>query len=443
MKTDTVKIATLIHPPYNPRKAVKRGSPLFEQIRNSIEKFGAVQPPVINRRNNHIVGGNQRITVMKALGIREVDVTFVTLDDNAERELNLALNKIGEDNWHQGKLAALLSQLKDTSDLEILGFDAPSLVEILKQGRAALKGRPDDPAPPPPIKPWVKPGDIFTLHIGGSAPLHRLMCGDSTEKADMRKLTDGTAPHLIFTDPPYGVAYQGTGKNLARKDLQGDLEAGAPLRKMLAAMFSAAMDVAAPTAPLYCFYASRTHREFEDALNMAGWTVRQQIIWTKQMALGRSDYHWAHEPCLYASQSAGRGTWRGDRIETTVWKEAQPNLAQMSKTDLLVWIEQAFHNATAWEVKRDSAASYIHPTQKPTALAARAIKNHLTLKEAVLDFCGGSGSTMIAASEAERPSFTMEKDPAFAQAILGRFHRLYDGATITQNGKTVPPAKLL
>lgn len=435
MQTEEVLIAALIHPPYNPRKAVKRGGPLYNQIKASLERFGMIQPAVVNKRTMHIVGGNQRITVMGTLGRKTAPVVWVDLDDTAEQELNLALNKIGEDNWHAAKLAEMLAKLKDTSNLESLGFDAAAITAIIKAGRPQIKGDPDAAAPPPPPKPWVKTGDIFELHLGGTAPVHRLMCGDSTAPADMDRLTDGTQPDLIFTDPPYGVAYKGTGKKLARQDLEGDAFAGKALREMLTAMFRTAAAATKPTAPIYCFYASRTHREFEDSLNAAGFTTRQQIIWTKQMALGRSDYHWSHEPCLYASRPEGRGPWRGARIETTVWSEAEPEFARMTKQDLIAYIQQAMEQSTVWQIRRDNAAEYIHPTQKPIALAKRAINNHLGMNDSVLDFCGGSGSTLIAASEMERASFTMEMDPAFAQAIVQRFNRLYDGAIIMHNGK--------
>lgn len=442
MVTEEVPISTLLHPPYNPRKAVKRGTPLFAQIKASLEKFGMIQPAVVNKRTMHIVGGNQRITVMGTLGRITAPVVFVDLDDNAERELNLALNKIGEDNWHANKLASLLMQLKDTSDLESLGFNAAAITALIKAGRPQTKGDPDAPAPPPPEKPWVKTGDIFTLHFGDSSPQHRVMCGDSTSATDMRTLAGDDTIDLIFTDPPYGVAYKGTGKNLARKDLQGDAVGGEPLKAMLTAMFRAAASVTTPTAPIYTFYASRTHREFEDALNAAGYTVRQQIIWTKQLALGRSDYHWSHEPCLYAAPAAGRGAWRGARIETTTWKDAQPEFARLSKQELLAWIEAAMEQSTTWAIQRDNAAEYIHPTQKPIALAKRAINNHLSLRETVLDFCGGSGSTLVAATEMERRSFTMEKEPAFAQALIKRWATLYENPVILRNGEPINPDTL-
>lgn len=446
MNLTTVKLSTLVHPPYNPRKAVKRGSPLYNQIKHSLETFGTVQAPVVNRRNNHIVGGNQRVTVLTAMGKKETPVVFVDLDDKQERELNLALNKIGEDNWHANKLAALLTELKDVSDLESIGFDPAALVEILRKGRIQASKDPNAPAPTPPAKPWVKTGDLFELSLGGTSPVHRLLCGDSETTKDMRTLLGDDSAHLIFTDPPYGVAYdnakRGKPGRIERGTIQNDAEAGEPLRLMLTNMFKAAASVCTPTAPIYTFYASRTHREFEDALNAAGFIVRQQIMWKKHFALSRADYHWAHEPCLYAQQPAGRGTWRGERIETTIWREAEPKFAQLSKAELIAWIEQAHDQSTVWDTARDPNKEYIHPTQKPIALAQRAIKNHLGLREAVLDICGGSGSTMIAAAELERRSFTMEKDPAFAQAILKRFATVYEGAIITQNGKAIPTTKL-
>ncbi len=442
LAVEEVPIAVLVHPPYNPRKAVKRGTPLFNQIKASLESFGMLQPVVVNRRTMHIVGGNQRVTVMSTLGRLTAPTVYVDLDDQKERELNLALNKIGEENWHSNKLATLLMQLKDTSDLESLGFSAASITALIKAGRPQPKGDPDAPAPPPAAKPWVKPGDVFTLHFGDNSPRHRVMCGDSTSVADMRKLAGDDSADLIFTDPPYGVAYKGSGKNLVQKEIQGDMVAGEPLKAMLTLMFRAAASVATATAPIYTFYASRTHREFEDALNAAGFTARQQIIWVKQMALGRSDYHWSHEPCLYAAQATGRGPWRGARIETTVWKDVEPELARLTKTELLAYIEKAMEQSTAWKVARDNASEYIHPTQKPIALAKRAIANHLSLRDTVLDFCGGSGSTLIAAAESERRSFTMEKEPGFAQALIKRFANLYEGAIVSHNGKTIAPDTL-
>jgi DNA modification methylase len=246
-------------------------------------------------------------------------------------------------------------------------------------------------------KKWqVKQGDVWQLGD------HRLMCGDSTKPSDVEILMGGALADMIFTDPPYGVSYVGTnspnGKDwqmIKNDDLRGD--------------------------GLYDFLLVAFKNLFEQALNQAGFTVKQQLIWNKGMVLGHSDYHWAHEPVLYCKKTDQSTSWYGDRTGKTMLRARRSELNNLKKEDLVQILKNMMDESSVWEIDRDQAVKYQHPTQKPVTLAIRALCNSSQPENIVLDLFSGSGSTLIACENTERVCYGMELDPKYCAVILQRY----------------------
>lgn len=226
---------------------------------------------------------------------------------------------------------------------------------------------------------------------------------------------------MVFTDPPYNVNYSGRGKNTSNT-IKNDHMDESTFRVMLSKWFACYKQAIKPTAPLYCCYASRTHREFEDALNANGFEVRNQIIWVKKVAsMGWGDYRWKHEPILYCHQKDSSMPFYGDRKQYTEWTE------EMTDDELLQFVKKNISKeeeggSTVWRLHREN--KYDHPTQKPIKLVSIAIRNSSKRDDVVLDLFGGSGSTLIASEGLNRTCYTMELDPRYVDVIIKRYEEL-------------------
>jgi DNA modification methylase len=296
----------------------------------------------------------------------------------------------------------------------------------------------------------AKDGDIWEL-----GP-HRLKVGNSTSKEDVAALFQGDLAQLVFTDPPYGVDYDDAPRGGHNGGIMNDEKKGTELEKtILAPAFKLAAKNAVEDAAFYIWHASATRQNFERALTAAGLEEKQYLIWIKpSIVMGRSHYHWAHEPCLYASKHGITPRWAGDRKQSTVWTvtmretgKAHVNLAnglmladgegaQLYLTRDApkgkkprgirvapgeVTVISSFDGSDVWEVAPDSKADYIHPNQKPCELALRAMFNNTEPGEIVYDAFSGSGSTLIACQRAGRIFRGMELDRHFADLIIKRF----------------------
>ena len=237
------------------------------------------------------------------------------------------------------------------------------------------------------LESLVQLGDIWQLGE------HRLMCGDSTDAETVAKLMDGHKADLVVTDPPYNVNYTGATKDALK--IQNDNMDSDNFKRFLIDAFKTMYDGMNDGASFYVWYASREHINFESALNEVDLKVRQQLIWVKNgLVLGRSDYHWKHEPCLYGWKEGKPHNWYNDRSQTTVLKFNKP-------------------------VRNDK-----HPTMKPLDLISYLIKNSSKKDEIVLDLFGGSGSTLIAAELTKRKCFMMELDVKYCEVIIKRWQKI-------------------
>lgn len=375
---------------YNPRKDLKPGDPEYEKLKKSIIEFDYIDPIVWNERTGRVVGGHQRLKILRELGHEQIEVSVVDLPEEKEKALNLALNKTGGD-WDLPKLKDLLVELDvDLSDIEITGFDENELEELISQFRDPIDVAEDDFDVEEEVskidEPITKPGDIWQLGR------HRLMCGDATVRSDVDKLMAGKLAHMVFTDPPYNVDYSGKTKDALKikNDKMGDDE----FYKFLFDAFANMFAFTAQGRAVYICHADSEGLNFRRALIESGWLLKQCIIWAKNsIVMGRQDYHWQHEPILYGWKPGASHQWFGGRKEATVWNFNKP-----------------LRNAE-------------HPTIKPVGIPARAIQNSSKENEIILDLFGGSGSTLIAAEQIERIAYLMELDPVYCDVIVKRWEQ--------------------
>jgi len=252
---------------------------------------------------------------------------------------------------------------------------------------------------------------------------HRLFCGSSTNRKASRHLMDNKTAQMIFTDPPYGVSYSGDNNPNGRHwdVIKGDDFRGTRLKNLIRQSFKNAFAYMVNDCAVYVCYASSQHIVFEEALREAGFRIRQQLIWSKQLVLGHSDYHWSHEPILYCSKEK-KSRWYGDRTSKTMILNSDfEELTKMKKEQLLDIILQLKAHATVFEITKDAASEYVHPTQKPVDLSMKAIINSSAQRGIIVDLFSGSGSTLIACEKTNRTFFGFEIDPHYCDIIVNRY----------------------
>lgn len=308
MNIQKIQVNKLIPATYNPRKDLKPSDEEYIKIKNSIENFGFVSPLVINK-DMTVIGGHQRLKVLIELGYTEIECIVVDLDKTSEKALNIALNKIQGD-WDEEKLESLLKELKtENFDLGLTGFDSEEINDLLEDFFETTEDEFDVDKAVEEIKtPISKKGDIWIL---GN---HRLMCGDSTSAEDVNNLINGATMDLCITDPPYNVNYgsineSGYGKQRenGNKILNDNMD-DESFYLFLKAFYTQMIRVLKPGGAYYIFHADTEGYNFRKALIDAGGQVKQNLIWVKNtFVLGRQDYQWKHEPCLYRLERTEQG----------------------------------------------------------------------------------------------------------------------------------------
>lgn len=445
LKPETVSFERANPAAYNPRFRLRPEDPEYQQILASLNEFGYLGGMVWNRRTGNLVGGHQRMWIMQDQGLTESTMAVVDLDEVREKDLNVRLNSV-HGRWDIPQLEAVLRELEQVPNLDLgaLGFSRVDLNTYL--GKTPKRARRDpDAAASIPANPLTKTGDVYTLAGPDLNPQHRLVCGDSESRDTFRQAMQERRAKLIFTDPPYGVSYTNTQRgsdptwNLIGAD---ELRAQA-LQDFLRNAFQHLHSFSHDKAAFYCFFANLNHIEFESALKQAGWRVKQQLVWIKHFAISRQDYHWAHEPIFFACKQGHNCEWLGPRTQTTVFARTAQDLARMKKEEAIAALLALKAESDIWEEPKDPPTSYVHPTQKPVALAARAMANSSMPGDLVLDCFAGSGSTIIAGEMHRRPVVAIEKDPAHCDSIVQRFLETFEGAVATRNGQDLTLGELL
>lgn len=430
MEVQQILINELKPNPKNPRRITRAE---INKLIRSIKEFGFVDPVIVNKhkdRYNIIIGGHQRVEAAKKMKMKSVPVTYVELDENKENLLNVALNEISGE-WEDEKLFNLLSELNEKGlDLTLTGFDEPFIDELMAAHKERDREEMKDIVPEAPEKPKSKTGEIYILGE------HRLMCGDSTKAEDFKKLMNGEKADMCWTDPPYGVSYKGTNNPNGRDwgvmtndDLRGDDQ-----YKFLFESFKNVFESTKEGAAMYSCYASINHQIFEQAMNEAGWTVKQQLIWEKGHVLGRSDYHWSHEPIMYCRRGDINTSWYGDRThKTAILTQTIEQLNNLTKDKLIEMISKIREDSDMLNIQKDAAVEYMHSTQKPVELSLQMIKNSSRPRESVLEPFTGSGSTLIACELSKRMCYAMELEPKYVDVILTRWEN-YSGKEAKREG---------
>ena len=356
------------------------------QIAASIKEFG-FNNPILIADDQSIVAGHGRLAAARKLGLAEVPVVRLShLSDTQRKAYILADNRLALNaGWDNDLLKLELQELEiEGVDLEMLGFSKEELDGLLNSLEPTEGLTDEDAVPETPEEPITKPGDIWILGK------HRLMCGDSTSLDHLATLTAGALVDMWLTDPPYNVAYEGGTKDKLKikNDEMGDEQ----FRQFLRDAYTAADTVMKPGAVFYIWHADLEGYNFRGAAKDAGWTVRQCLIWKKSsLVLGRQDYQWQHEPCLYGWKDGAGHLWAADRKQTTILEFDKPS--------------------------RNGE----HPTMKPVALFEYQMLNNTKGRDIVLDSFGGSGTTLIAAEKNGRIAYLMELDPKYCDVIVKRW----------------------
>ena len=422
-----------LHPdPANPRRISEEE---LDALERSIRQFGFVEPVIARRGDATVIGGHQRLLAARRLGLSAVPVIWLDLSAEQARLLGLALNKISG-SWDDTLLARLLAELQSVSDLDLSlsGFDEDEVKELLRsletrEKREQVESFDLDAAIEEATRaPRTKPGDLWKLGD------HRLLCGDATKADDVARLLDGAEPKLLTTDPPYGVSLDGSWRDGVYNALgpaektymrvNGQPNADDATQATRGAHgrtrghrnttisgdsrvdWSEAFALVPSLQVGYVWHAGVHADEVAAGLKAIGFEVVAQVIWDKGLfAMGRSWYHWSHEPCWVVRKTGAKVPFRGTRDQATIWRVPSPKMIMGGSA----------------EPRLD------HPTQKPLLLFETPIRNHLKVGEALYEpFCG-SGTALIAAERTGVRAYAMEIDPIYVEVALLRWER-FSGA---------------
>lgn len=367
----------------------------IEKIAKSMKEFGFINPVLVDGDLN-VIAGHGRILGAKKLGMKEVPCLFIeNLTEEQKRAYIIADNRLAEDaGWDKELLKIELEDLKNMNfDITLTGFELEDFDFSMDETKV-IEDEFDENVPE---EPTSKKGEIYKLGK------HFLMCGDSTDINDVEKLMNGVKADMLLTDPPYNVDYEGgTGLTIQNDNMDDET-----FREFLRVSFFNANSVMKEGAVFYIWHADSEGYNFRGACHDIGWKVRQCLIWCKNtLVMGRQDYHWKHEPCLYGWKEGASHLWASDRKQTTVLEFDRPSVSKE------------------------------HPTMKPVGLFDYLIKNNTKKDDIVLDLFAESGTSIIACEQNGRIAYSMELDPKYVDVIISRWEKLTgQQAERIENGK--------
>ena len=399
MEIREIRLSELHPASYNPRKKLKKGDKEYEKIKQSLLKFGYVDPIIVNK-DLTVIGGHQRLTVLKDLDYETAKCVIVDLSKEDEKALNIALNKI-TGQWDDQLLADLLLDLQEADfNLDLTGFEPPEIDDILSNVHDNDLSDDDFDVEEELKKPtFSKRGDIWQLGK------HRVICGDSTKAETYDQLLGDNKANLVVTDPPYNVDVEETAGKILNDNMPDS-----DFYQFLFDMFSQVEKHMETDASIYVFHADTEGLNFRKAFKEAGVYLSGCCIWKKNsLVLGRSPYQWQHEPCLFGWKQKGKHQWFSDRKQTTIWEYDRPK------------------------------SSKDHPTMKPIPLMAYPIQNSSMRGPLVLDPFLGSGSTLMAADQTGRVCYGIELDEKFVDVIVKRYIESIgnENVTVLRDGQTL------
>jgi DNA modification methylase len=395
MKIEIVDINTIKPYENNPRKLKDSA---IEKVAKSIKEFGFRQPIVVDKEKI-IVVGHTRYRASKKLGLTNVPITIA--DNLTPEQINayrIADNRTNEEaEWD---IELLKSELKDLQlkdfDLDLTAFDEDQLNNFLFEEKEGLTD--EDAVPETPEEPITKLGDIWKLGK------HKLICGDSTILNNYEKLFKENKADLLMTDPPYNVDYEG--KTKEKLTIQNDSKNDDDFLQFLTDAFNNCAINLKLGASFYIFHSDWYGLEFRQSIKKSELELKQNLIWAKNsMVMGRQDYQWQHEPCLYGWKKGSSHSWYSDRKQTTIIKYDRPT------------------------------QSKLHPTMKPVGLIEYLIKNSSKQEDVVLDPFLGSGTTLIACEKLDRICYGVELDPKYCDVIVKRWEQFTGKKAELENGQ--------
>ena len=425
---EQVAIDQLRPDPANPRRISEDE---LDALERSLRQFGFVQPVLARSEDRLVIGGHQRLVAARRLGLTSVPVTWLDVTVEQARLLGLALNKISG-SWDEQLLARLLADLGATPevDLTLSGFGGDEIGDLLRSLEVREKREHvesfdlDEALEEARRAPRTKLGDLWVLGD------HRLLCGDATNAEDVARLLDGAEPKLLTTDPPYGVSYDASWRDGVYNALgpaektymrvsgqpNADDATGAPagarrrtrghrnttLSGDTRVDWSEAFALVPSLQVGYVWHAGVHADEVAAGLKAIGFEIVSQVIWDKGLfAMGRSWYHWSHEPCWVVRKAGAKASFRGSRDQATIWRVPSPKMIMGGSA----------------EPRLD------HPTQKPLVLFETPIRNHLRAGDPFYEPFAGSGTALIAAERTGTRCYAMEIDPIYVEVALARWER--------------------
>lgn len=415
-----VAIADLV--PYD-RNAKLHPQEQIDLLCRSITEYGFLNPCLIDKENN-VIAGHGRIEAASKLGMDKVPCVYVEgLTDAQRRAYILADNRLTElGEWDMDLVADELKRLEEEGfEIDLTGFISDD--EILDL----------DPIPDggigKEIEDFVKEEQISKSGEVWELGSHRLMVGDSTKIEDVEKLVGGVRVDLLETDPPYNVAV----KNAHDLTIQNDDMADDQFYEFLYNAFSNAAAVMKKGAAFYIWHADSNGLIFRKACEASGLKIRQNLIWVKNhFTLGRQDYQWMHEPCLYGWKE-GSGHYFSERRNIPTVIKSVDNLQDATREELIELIETLRESSTV-TFANCPLADDLHPTMKPVELILKQVKNSSKPGDIVLDLFGGSGTTLLACEELDRRCFMMEYDPKYADVIIRRWEEQTEKKAVRIDG---------
>lgn len=375
----------------NPKNPNKHPDSQIELLSKNIKYLGWRHPITVSKRSGFIVAGHGRLMAAKKLGVQIVPVDYQDFNSDAdEMAVLVADNRLAElSETSEEDLKNILSELDGKIEIDLTGFSETEVEQLLREINSDVL---DEDVPEVPTEPVSKFGDIFEF---GS---HRLMCGDSTDSEQVKKLMADEIANMVFTDPPYNVDYGSDDRKIENDNLGSEFPQF--LEKVIKNIFSFS------NGAIYICMSSSEIDSLQSTFRRLGGHWSTFIIWAKDtFTLGRSDYHRQYEPILYGWKDGVSHYFCGDRSQGDVWEFAKPK-------------------------KND-----VHPTMKPVELCQRAVLNSSKPNDIVLDLFGGSGSTLIACEQTNRKCRMMEFEPKYCDVILKRFLALNPNVEILRNGE--------
>jgi len=395
MKIELADINSIKPYENNPRKLSETA---IEKVAMSLKEYGFRQPIVVDK-DRIIVVGHTRFRASKKLGLKEVPITIAAnLTSEQINAYRIADNRTADESeWDSELLKMEIKELElKDFNLDLLGFNEDQLNDILFEEKQGLTD--EDEVPETPEEPISKLGDIWNLGK------HKLICGDSTKLETYEKLFGDNKADLYLTDPPYNVAY--VGKTKDKLTIQNDKQTDDEFIQFLNQAFIAVDSVLKMGGSFYIWHSDTEGLNFRLACIEAKWRLRQTLIWSKNsMVMGRQDYHWQHEPCLYGWKEGSSHSWHSDRKQTTIIKHDRPT------------------------------QSKLHPTMKPVGLMEYLINNSSKQEDIILDSFLGSGSTLIACEKLDRICYGIELDPKYCDVIVKRWEQFTGLKGKLENGQ--------